>query len=420
MKVQYKSYLTLAGATALAQAFVLLVSPIVTRIYTPETFGGFGLVFAIGVVVGAIGTGRLEHAIPVTRSQLQAVRVFALGVMLIAVSAAILSVAVLALGRSGVLIDTVWAGLPLLAIPPMAVGVALFQLTSAVLLRQRSYGRVGANKILQGFSTGTLQILLGLLSSAPLSLLLAQTIGYLSGCLSGISRLVRRLIVAGARQGFALRDTFRRFRKFPLLSAPAALFNHLSQHLPVVAIGYAYGLHEAGMYALILRVCGAPSALIGQAVAQVYAGDIRELLGKSSGALTVHYRNLLARMFGVGIPVVGAIAAVIKIGDQILFGSQWAGLGDVAICLFAKLLMDFTTAPVAMTLVYLEKQGLQLYWDIGRLCAVLMVFAFVSYANIRFYHALTLFSLVWALGQLVHVYVTYRACQVFGRHQALT
>lgn len=417
MKINYKNYLTLAGAAGLAQGFALLISPVVTRIYSPESFGGFGLLLACSVVIGAVGTGRLEHAIPVAMSHVQGIRVFALGALSITTVAALCAAVLVSLVCSGALTDTLWAGLPLLAVPLMAAALGLFQLTNAMLLRQKFYNSVSANKILQGFCTGSLQIVLGLLSSGPLGLVLAQAIGYLSGCLAGLRRLIQRLTVMHARQGFAVQDTFRRFRSFPFVLAPAALFNQLSQHVPVLAIGYIYGLHEAGMYALVLRVCSAPSSLIGQAVGQVYAGDIREVLHRSNGNIAKHYSTLLTRMFAIGIPVVCGMVLVMMLGDEILFGHQWTGLGEVTFCLLAKLLVDFASAPVAMTLGYLEKQRLQLYWDVGRLSAVILVFVFVSQADLAFLHTLILLSFVWAAGQLVHVYVTYRACQAHWQHQ---
>ena len=379
--------------------------------YSPEHFGGFGLLLGVGAMIASIGTGRLEHAIPVTKSLTQALRVFVLGVLAILIVAAIASLVIGGIRYFGFLRDTVWVGLPMLGIPFVAISLALFQLTSALLLRQKSYARVGVNKVSQGLSTGALQVGFGFLGITSLGLILAQALGYLAGSLAGMGRLIPRIIVIGTRRGLEVVATFRIFRAFPLVLAPAALFNQASQQLPVLAIGYIYGLHEAGLYALALRVCGAPLGLIGQAVAQVYASEFRIVLGRASGAIAQHYRTLLISLFFIGALVVGGLIVVLKVGDQFIFGRAWSRLGDVALALMLMLVVDFATNPISMTLGYLQRQSYQLYWDVFRLVVVAVVFVVAFFASLRFGQALFLLSLAWAGSLAVHVVITYQACR---------
>ena len=411
MRAGFKPYLSLAGATALAQGFVFLVAPLVTRLYSPSAFGAFGLLLGVGAVVGSVGTGRLEHAIPVARSTADAVRVFVLGSLLVVGVASVTMLVLVVLQRSGLLKGTAWAGLALTSIPSLAISLALFQLTGAVLLRQKSYRRVAVNKTLQGITTGTMQILLGLLGFLSLGLVLAQTLGYLAGCLGGVRRLSGRVWALGTQHRFRLRETFRDFRKFPLVLAPAALFNQASQQAPLLAIGSIFGLQEAGLYALTQRVCGAPLALIGQAVSQVYASEFRNVHRGGGAAVARHYRALLVRLTLVGTLVVSALVAVLSFGDEFLFGSEWANLGKVALYLVAMLISDFATTPISMTLGYLGEQRLQLLWDIGRLIAIVLVFGMVVHESLGFEQALLLLSVVWASSLMIHAFITYRACQ---------
>jgi len=411
MRAGFKPYVSLAGATALAQGFVLLVSPLVTRLYTPSAFGAFGLLLGVGAVVGSVGTGRLEHAIPVARATADAVRIFVLGALLVVCVASVTTLVLLLLQTSGLLDGTAWSGLPLASIPLLAISLAFFQLTGAVLLRQKSYRRVAVNKALQGICTGTMQIVLGLLGFLSLGLVVAQTVGYLAGCIGGVGRLCRRVRALVTRSHVGLRETFRAFRKFPLVLAPAALFNQASQQAPLLAIGSIFGLKEAGLYALTQRVCGAPLALIGQAVSQVYASEFRQVHGGGGDAVARHYRALLMRLTLIGTPVVCVLVAVLGFGDEFLFGRAWTDLGKVALYLVAMLISDFATTPISMTLSYLGEQRLQLLWDIGRLVAVILVFGVVIYGSLAFEQALLLLSVVWSASLMIHAFITYRACQ---------
>ena len=49
--------------TTIAQAIPIAISPILTRIYTPEDFGVFALYMAIAAIISVVSTGRYEMAI---------------------------------------------------------------------------------------------------------------------------------------------------------------------------------------------------------------------------------------------------------------------------------------------------------------------------------------------------------------------
>ena len=53
-----KNILELATGTSIAQFIPILISPILTRIYTPEDFGLFALFIAITVMFGSIANGK--------------------------------------------------------------------------------------------------------------------------------------------------------------------------------------------------------------------------------------------------------------------------------------------------------------------------------------------------------------------------
>lgn len=398
----------------MAQGFLLLISPLVTRLFGPEDVGGFGVLLGLGAVVGSVGTGRLEHAIPVARGPADAIQIALLGTVLAAL-AAIASVVIVSIVTVwGVTQDSVWRDLPLLTIPAIAFSLAFFQLVNALLLRQRAFRGVGMNKMYQGAVTGLAQLLLGWAALGASGLLWAQALGYLAGGLSGVRRLVARTSVVVRRSGVQLRATFLRYREFPLVLAPSALLNLAAQHFPVLALGYVYGLYEAGLYALVVRVCGAPLGLIGQAVSQVYASDFRIHRRNRNGELAQKYLAMLLRLLAIGLVVVALLTLVMNLWGARLFGERWANIGMVTLLVSPMLLLDFATTPLSMTVSYIGRQRVQLIWDAVRLLAIVAVFAAVPLFSLRFGQLLVLFSGVWSLSLLLHAWLTWRVCRSEG------
>jgi len=79
-----RNVLTLMTGTTIAQAIPIAISPILTRIYTPEDFGVVGLFGAISGIFGAIATGKYELAIMLPRKDEDAINIFALGFIITA------------------------------------------------------------------------------------------------------------------------------------------------------------------------------------------------------------------------------------------------------------------------------------------------------------------------------------------------
>ncbi|MCM8594237.1 lipopolysaccharide biosynthesis protein [Accumulibacter sp.] len=408
------SYLTLASSSAFAQAFLLLISPVITRLYAPEDVGGFGIALGVGALLASVGTGRLEHAIPVARNSVDAIQVALLGTTLVSVIALITTLLVLIVPLASVVGPPLTRDFPTLAIPAIAFSLALFQIVNALLLRQKAYRSVGASKILQGGVTGVAQLGLGWCGLGASGLVWAQALGYLVGAGSGVSSVAVKAWVVLRGRGAQFAATFRTRWRFPLVLAPAALFNQAAQQFPVLALGYTYGLYEAGLYALVMRVCGAPLGLLGQTVAQVYAAEFRDFIGDRSGALAQKYLAMLLRLLGIGLLVVGALVLVMNLWGTWLFGAKWANIGTVTLLVSLMLVTDFATTPLSMTLGYLSRERTQLLWDIGRLAAVVSVFVAAHHFSLRFGQLLVLLAVVWSLSLLVHAWLTYLVCSMRG------
>lgn len=77
-----RNVLTLMTGTTIAQAIPIAISPILTRIYTPEDFGVFALYISISTIFAVIVTGRYELAIMLPKKNKDAVLLVQLSIMI--------------------------------------------------------------------------------------------------------------------------------------------------------------------------------------------------------------------------------------------------------------------------------------------------------------------------------------------------
>ncbi len=75
-----KNVLTLMTGTTIAQAIPIAISPILTRIYTPEDFGVLAIFMAITAITGSISNAKYEQAIVLPKKEGEAINILFLGI----------------------------------------------------------------------------------------------------------------------------------------------------------------------------------------------------------------------------------------------------------------------------------------------------------------------------------------------------
>src|SRR5205823_1724758 len=92
-----------------------------------------------------------------------------------------------------------------------------------------------------------------------------------------------------------------RYRRFPLISAGSALLNTAGFALPSLVIAQLYGAQVLGWFALVDRVMGMPSVIVGQAVSQVYMSEAAPLTRSNAVELKRLFFQTTKRLLWLGI-----------------------------------------------------------------------------------------------------------------------
>ena len=77
-----RNVITLMTGTTIAQAIPIAISPILTRIYSPEDFGVLALFISISAIFGSIATARYELAIMLPEKNEEAINITALCIII--------------------------------------------------------------------------------------------------------------------------------------------------------------------------------------------------------------------------------------------------------------------------------------------------------------------------------------------------
>lgn len=345
--------LALASGTSLAQAIPVLISPILTRLYSPDEFGVFALYLVLVSILSVEATGRYELAIMLPRKDEDARHLVVIS-LCIAGCFSVLLALLLWLFSSQI---ARWLGNPgmeawLYLLPVGVLVIGAYQTFSFWLSRQKAYPRMGKNRVMQGGLTACGQLFSGWGGSGVGGLMISDLLG----------RGITTWIIG--RDFFQQPVGFYKLRKLALLrrywhlskfSSIASVLNTASSYLPVLMLSSFFGAQIVGLYALSQRVLLVPLSVIGYSVGQVFFQQVTTVRDQPEKLDKLVYR-LLIRLLMVGIIPFSIITFH---GDHIfafLFGAQWRVAGEYAQYLSVWLLLVFVFSPFSMLFNVLGKE----------------------------------------------------------------
>ncbi len=368
---------TLAISTAFAQLLLVALTPVLTRIYTPGDFGVYSIFLSIVAILVSIASLRYELAITLPEDEKTAAE-------LLLISFGCIALTTLVFGGGGVLFSKQIAQLTksdslsvyLWFLPFCILGSGLYQALGFWGVRTRAFKVLAGTRIGQNASMGATQTGIGWFHPGASGLFIGDVLGrFVGGVSLGTFLLGRKHRLFRSISFGDLRKTASRYRRFPLLSGTATLLNMAGIFLPPVMMSLFYTPDTVGWLAISQRVIGLPMTIVGGAVAQVYLGEASKLIRLGPEQLRTLFSNTARKLFLFGGSVVMILGLV---GGQFfvwIFGESWARAGIYTILLVPMYVAQFVVSPLSQTLIVLERQDLQMMWDIGRLLIMVGSFA---------------------------------------------
>lgn len=368
--------LKLAGGAVIAQSMTILATPIITRIYGPESFGLSALFASITGIIVVVACLRYDLSIVLPEKDEDAANLLALSLLL-------------ATAMSGITIFSVWLCgdkllsllnapklEPYLWIVPISVFLGgVFSALNYWNSRTKRFGRLSVSKVMgsvtatgtqlsagiAGYPTGGSLIEASLLGSMVSTLMLGWQIwksekNSLARCLSWI------VIIRMAK----------RYKEFPQISTCSALLNVISWQLPILLLSAFFSTKVTGYYSLSFMMVGLPMSLIGGAIGQVFFQRAAE--AQKMNMLSSLTENTFEALLIIGMMPMLLLTVVGSDLFILFFGESWSEAGIYSQIIAFWALIWFISSPLSTLIDVLEKQKFGFFYNIanfiGRLIAL--------------------------------------------------
>jgi len=346
-----------AGGTALSQSLLILAAPLLTRLYTPTAFGNFAVFMAILSLLLVVISLRYEMAIPLAKTTEEATHLLNLALTLVILIT-------LLLGGIFWYINANLSHLINLKDFPNLIWLLLGLLSAGSYQALKYFGNrhqlfhlVSLTQIGQAFSQVLLQLGLGWLSLGSLGLTMGYVIAQFIGLLGWFKPVNRLLAPLHWQATWQVAKTYQHFPRYTLW---ASWLNVLGWQLPALLFATYFPLTVAGWYALTMRVLAMPSALVGQAVAQVFYPQAAQLESNQE-AIANLLEKVATSLLLLGLPVFGLLFIQGDFLFKLFFGADWEMAGRYAEWLAPWFMTAFISSPLSSFALVKSRQR-QAFW----------------------------------------------------------
>ena len=344
---------TLVGGTAGAQLLILVAAPILTRLYTPDDFGVLAVYVGLLSFSVVIANLRYPLAVPLVKTERNALALVALCIVLVTASAMLLMAFVWTYGSWLTDQFGVSSLKPYLWVLPVGVlAVGIFQPFNYLALRKKRFSLIAKTRIVQTAAMLIVQTFGG--PFGVVSLLVGHIIGQALG-FSVLARSTTRIIdlisVGSRRMWQVARSNWR----YPAFSSLSAMLNTAGVALPPLLLAAFFSPSIAGIYALSHRVLEGPLSLVSSAVANVFFSQAAE--EKRSGTLAGLFTSIHRNLSVIALPPLLIVAIIGPESFEFVFGDEWRQAGEFARWLAIWTYMVFCCSPLSTLFFVLEKQA---------------------------------------------------------------
>ena len=389
MKIRKKSdfsrnVLTLMTGTTVAQAIPLAISPILTRIYTPHDFGLLALFISISFIFGSIANAKYEQVIMLPKKDEDAINILALGFIISSTLTLILLFIVIFFNNYiATLLNNQEISSWLYFIPISVFFIALFNLLTYFNSRKKNYKDIARATIIKSLVMATIQLSIGFLKNGATGLISGQFLSQMFANMQLLKNIIKNRPLLSKIRGVKIIALAKKYRDFPKFALPSNLANTLSQHLTTILISSFYSVATLGFYSLAQRVLGMPSALVGNAIGQVFFQEATEERQRT-GTIIKTFDATVKRLIVIALPSFTLLFFMVESLFSFVFGEEWSVAGEYAKILIPYFFISLISSTLSSTYDIFGYLKLELWWQISLLIGVVSIMLISNELEIDF------------------------------------
>ncbi|WP_323592249.1 lipopolysaccharide biosynthesis protein [Aliarcobacter butzleri] len=359
-----KNVLTLMTGTTIAQAIPIAISPILTRIYTPEDFGKYALFLSLVMIAMSITTLRYEQAFMLPAKSKDAFALLKGSMIILPLMTVILTLLLIAFNNI-TKFDT-WM------IVGFSISIFFFGFVNIILAyfnRIKKYKLITNNMIITSVTNGIMSILFGLISGTYVVLIFSIIFSKIIAFFSLYKQVLIYIKIKVDKS--TIISQLKEYKDMPKYSTPEVFIGTFNQQSTIIFLTYFFDPMLAGSYFLINRIFATPISVFSSSFSKVFYKEFTKSKIKKSYIITTW-----VKLFIIVVPL-GILLSFI-LYDLIIFafGANWDKAAIIAQILLPYFVINFVFSATSTSHLTLRLQHISLFFAILSLFVKLGIFIY--------------------------------------------
>ena len=405
-----RNVVTLMTGTTIAQAIPIAISPILTRIYTPEDFGVFALYIGIVNFIAVVATARYEMAIVLPKSEKEAINILALSILITLSIVFVITFIILFLKKF--ILNSLNAndlGNIIYLVPLSILLAGLAQSFNYWSNRKEYFKNMSNAQISQSISIGIFQPLFKLIGINS-GLILGNMVGRFVSVFILIHKFIKndKIAMQYIKKEVMIEQMIK-YKDFPLVNSFHSFSDILRSSGSVMLISSFFGSTILGFYALSLKVLQIPIGIIGSALGQVLYKKFSSLHNDNQ-PLYPYVKVVVIKLLLIALPTFGILFFIAPDLFAFVFGEKWRIAGEYSQILIPYLFMNFLISPISSIPIVLQRQ--KSIFLISLVGNVIYILAFILFNFLAFSQVLIILTLSQVFFYLYVIYWYYKIIRI--------
>lgn len=394
--------------TAISQALPIALSPVLTRIYTPEDFGLLAIFMSITAVIGTVITGKYELAIMLPKTDREALSLVKLSILISFIISLILFVIVVFFhNHITLLLGNTKIDKWLFLVPVSVFLIGVFTTLNVYNNRLKNYKIMSKSLIIKSSGMTFFQIGFGFIKLISGGLIIGQFISYLFGNSVLAKPILKRKKTIKSISNTEMKNSAKKYINFLKFSTPGILLNSLSLNVNSFLITSLFSTAILGFYSMANKILGLPSALFGANISTIYFQKLSEVRHDYIRSKEV-YSSVLKKLLLISLPIFILLFCIIKPLFTFVFGEDWYISGEIARVLVPMFFIRFVSSALSPTIEVYEKQFFSIIINAVLLGSIAIVFFISKIYHYSYLEFFTLFSLFLSISYMLFLYIYYK------------
>lgn len=337
-----------ATGTILTQLMGLLLMPVITRLFSPENFGEFGVYIALFGILSPLVGAKFEVALVLEKDLKDKLNLYLLSILSTFFIFLLSFILFWGFNNKFIRLFNLNINADLLIILPFSLLLfGISQANNYLLISNNYFGKISINNVLQKITDLGSKLVFGFLNSSSLGLVISDFLNKIAAFIFTTFIIVRhrwlRYLFKDTNKT-SLRNVITKYIKFPTYELLGDWFNSISNQLPILIMAYYFSNAFIGLYVFANGIFIKMVTLTSKNFSSVYYQKIS--LIKNELERKKFTLKLINNLIAIGI---FPFLLIIIGGPQVFsffFGNKWYDSGIYAQIISPYLFLIYLIKPV--------------------------------------------------------------------------